>query len=80
MDSENLLHEADLSPSELARAMLNRHVGDNVETLNNLEIEQAAPVLAALPVERAVEILTALGSNVASPDQARQALGLAAVG
>ncbi len=57
MDSENLLHEADLSPSELARAMLNRHVGDNVETLNNLEIEQAAPVLAALPVERAVEIL-----------------------
>ena len=57
METETLLHEADLSPAELARLMLNRHVGDNVETLNNLELDQAAPVLAALPVERAVEIL-----------------------
>jgi len=57
MDTENLLHEADISSAELARLMLDRHVGDNVETLNNLELDKAAPVLAALPIERAVEIL-----------------------
>ncbi|MFA6265024.1 MAG: magnesium transporter [Pseudolabrys sp.] len=57
MENNTLLHETDLAPSALAQAMLNQHVADNVETLNHLDLDRAAPVLAALPVERAVEIL-----------------------
>ncbi len=57
METNTLLHETDLAPAELARAMLRQHVADNAETLNNLELDRASQVLAALPVERAVEVL-----------------------
>ncbi|MBS0535940.1 MAG: magnesium transporter [Proteobacteria bacterium] len=57
METNSLLHETDLAPAALAQAMLKQHVADNAETLNNLELERASQVLAALPVERAVEVL-----------------------
>ncbi len=59
--------------------LLGGHVRVGLEDNLYIARGELAPSNAAL-VERAVEILTALGSNVASPDQARQALGLAAVG
>jgi len=54
---ENTLPDLDIRPADLAKAMLNQHVADNVETLNHLDLDRAAAVLAALPVERAVEVL-----------------------
>ncbi len=57
--------------------LLGGHVRVGLE--DNLYIERGvlAPSNAAL-VERAVEIITAIGSNVASPDEARATLGIGA--
>jgi magnesium transporter len=46
-----------LDPAALARELLPQHVADNVVTLNQLDNDVAAAVLAQVPAERAVEIL-----------------------
>jgi magnesium transporter len=71
-----------LDPAVLARGMLTQHVADNVETLNHLDEELAAAVLAQLPAERAVEILDQPELDIAPdlvvllpPDLASRLLG-----
>jgi len=44
-------------PPMLAADLLQHHVADNVEFLNTLPDEEAAALIARLPIERAVEIL-----------------------
>jgi magnesium transporter len=54
---ERLDPEAEIDTAALAQKLAHQHVGDIVEFFNNQDTEVASRILAALPVERAVDVL-----------------------